>query len=229
MKPSGNPPSLNIGSSFATSSTARPAATFRSRPFFATPSKSPSFSLPSFPSWSPSYSRLLWPFTSSPRASFHPASHSSFPSRPSHSSPSSLPFRLPFPLPFSFSPRSISLPKLLLALILFSLFLLLAPLPKWPKRFHSPFSVIPPPPDGLSFLPSRCPPACSRHGSCNEEAGRCDCLPGYTGVDCTELGLPSCRYAWGVEMPCFLPSSCDCALECERFFLPHDEYCFPNN
>ncbi|CAI7769943.1 unnamed protein product, partial [Closterium sp. NIES-54] len=30
-------------------------------------------------------------------------------------------------------------------------------------------------------------------------------------------------------MPCFLPSSCDCALECERFFLPHDEYCFPNN
>ncbi|GJP42295.1 hypothetical protein CLOM_g1880 [Closterium sp. NIES-68] len=224
MKPSGNPLSLNIGSSFATSSTARPAATFRSRPFpgaSATFSSFLSHSSFSFPSLPPSFPRSLWPFSSSlPASSFsapHSSFHPSFPSRPSHS------------LPFSFSPISVSLPKLLLSLILFSLLLLLAPLPKWPKRFHSPFSVIPPPPDGLSFLPSRCPAACSRHGSCNEEAGRCDCLPGYTGVDCTELGLPSCRYSWGVEIPCFLPSSCDCALECERFFLPHDEYCFPNN
>ena len=34
---------------------------------------------------------------------------------------------------------------------------------------------------------SSCSKKCSKHGTCNEELGRCDCLGGFTGKDCEKV------------------------------------------
>eukprot|EP00959_Pyramimonas_sp_CCMP1952_P287238 6006856-Pyramimonas_sp.AAC.1 len=39
----------------------------------------------------------------------------------------------------------------------------------------------------LSDAPSACAAGCSKHGTCNEELGRCDCPLGYAGDDCSEV------------------------------------------
>jgi hypothetical protein len=35
---------------------------------------------------------------------------------------------------------------------------------------------------------SKCSPKCFEFGSCNEELGRCDCIKGRQGPDCSEVG-----------------------------------------
>lgn len=34
---------------------------------------------------------------------------------------------------------------------------------------------------------SKCSAACFQNGSCNEELGRCDCIKGRRGKDCSEV------------------------------------------
>lgn len=36
----------------------------------------------------------------------------------------------------------------------------------------------------------RCPPGCSKRGTCNEELGRCECPLGWRGPSCNEVGVP---------------------------------------
>ncbi|CAI7734013.1 unnamed protein product [Closterium sp. NIES-54] len=66
---------------------------------------------------------------------------------------------------------------------------------------------------------SRCSKRCSRHGTCNEELGRCDCPPGFTGDACEADAFPSCELAPGFRTPCAFPSTCACARECRAFHL----------
>ena len=35
---------------------------------------------------------------------------------------------------------------------------------------------------------SKCSTKCFENGSCNEELGRCDCVKGWRGKDCSEVG-----------------------------------------
>jgi hypothetical protein len=45
----------------------------------------------------------------------------------------------------------------------------------------------PPPPNVES---GRCPPGCSKRGTCNEELGRCECPLGWKGPSCDDVGIP---------------------------------------
>lgn len=45
------------------------------------------------------------------------------------------------------------------------------------------------PEDEAYIRRSKCSPTCFLNGSCNEELGRCDCIKGKKGRDCSEVGL----------------------------------------
>eukprot|EP00897_Mesotaenium_endlicherianum_P002165 jgi/Mesen1/1977/ME000147S01071 len=79
--------------------------------------------------------------------------------------------------------------------------------------------------------PKECAQGCSEHGTCNLELGRCDCLSGFAGPDCSEWALPSChllapRGNPEYYHPCLFQTTCACALECERLKLPHSNTCY---
>lgn len=69
---------------------------------------------------------------------------------------------------------------------------------------------------------SKCDPRCFENGSCNEELGRCDCLPNYSGPHCTEWAMPACHLSLSdptYSAPCHLPSTCSCTAQCAGYKL----------
>ncbi|CAI7847402.1 unnamed protein product [Closterium sp. NIES-54] len=98
-----------------------------------------------------------------------------------------------------------------------------------------------PPPLAVVWAGSKCSDDCHNRGTCNEEIGACQCMPGYGGEHCSELVMPGCTKIPGNEnagekadegngsvvalSPCFLHSSCACLLDCDKHHLPHPATC----
>eukprot|EP00962_Isochrysis_galbana_P006169 scaffold1669_cov108-Isochrysis_galbana.AAC.8 len=67
-----------------------------------------------------------------------------------------------------------------------------------------------------------CPGGCAA-GTCNQDLGRCDCEPFYTGSDCADPLFPACVEQHGLRphvaacgihaQPAF-PTTCECMLQC---------------
>lgn len=72
-----------------------------------------------------------------------------------------------------------------------------------------------------------CRGGCGNKGTCNEEIGECNCVPDYGGVNCREYLMPRCHYDGGdAHIPCVFPSSCGCALDCDKYAFVRPGICF---
>lgn len=58
-----------------------------------------------------------------------------------------------------------------------------------------------------------CHPDCHKHGTCNEELGRCDCRASFAGPDCTEYAMPACWLTPEYYTTCSQPTTCQCTLQ----------------
>ena len=120
--------------------------------------------------------------------------------------------------------------------------------PPPPPSASPPSSSSPPPPpppssspppkaeSAVSSAPARkaCHPGCAKHGTCNEDVGRCDCPPFYGGEDCTTPLFPSCVKQFGFEPPVAacgihtqpaVPVTCDCVWECHQLAMDARQEC----
>ncbi|KAL1511476.1 hypothetical protein AB1Y20_006274 [Prymnesium parvum] len=79
-----------------------------------------------------------------------------------------------------------------------------------------------------------CHPRCRLRGTCNQELGRCDCPPFYTGDDCSQPLFPACVDQWGFKppvAPCGIhtqpafPATCACVQECHSLSLDARQEC----
>lgn len=85
------------------------------------------------------------------------------------------------------------------------------------RQLYWAFSVLALASSSLEAQPSACAPGCSRHGTCYEPLGRCDCPFGRTGPTCVLI-----RECAAPGTDCFTPcssaklsiQSCECARKC---------------
>ncbi|GJP62415.1 hypothetical protein CLOP_g19482 [Closterium sp. NIES-67] len=72
----------------------------------------------------------------------------------------------------------------------------------------------------------RCSEGC--RFTCNQELGRCDCPPDWEGPACDTPSMPACRLPpLSLLQPCALPTTCRCALDCNRLAFHHAFHCLP--
>ena len=87
----------------------------------------------------------------------------------------------------------------------------------------------PPPPPAALIAGKPCAPGCETHGTCNRDAGRCDCPVLTDGESCERNMVPSCAKMWGLTLPIppcqaltteyndylDFPATCECLAECQ--------------